>query len=197
MKRILSGAVFAVAALFAAVSASASTLNIIGGTTEIQVTADLAGLGLTPSTFFGGGTLDTSTGILSYDITGGTITGSDAVIEHAGSSLVLTGGGVSAFVGNFVIDTAAATVFGNVLGGSDSVALLDFGTIDSSGIQLLISADLAGALTTVFGAPNLTGAELGIANTAPVVPLPAAGWMLLAGVGGLVVMRRRAQAAAA
>jgi hypothetical protein len=37
------------------------------------------------------------------------------------------------------------------------------------------------------------GALVSIPGTPPVVPLPAAGWMLLAGIGGLVAMRRRAK----
>jgi hypothetical protein len=33
-------------------------------------------------------------------------------------------------------------------------------------------------------------------NTPPAVPLPAAGWMLIAGIGGLVAMKRRQKARA-
>ena len=38
------------------------------------------------------------------------------------------------------------------------------------------------------------GYSNGTVYNSAVVPLPAAGWMLLAGLGGLVVLRRRARA---
>lgn len=43
--------------------------------------------------------------------------------------------------------------------------------------------------------PNLGGSAKVIDNTPEVIPLPAAGWLLLAGVGGLAAMRRRKTAA--
>ena len=98
-----------------------------------------------------------------------------------------------------LIDTAVATVFGNVNGGSDFAPLFQFGTVDAAGIELEFTSTLAGALSLVFGAPDLTGATFGIANTSPQVapvPLPAAVWLLLAGVGGLVALRGRGRAAA-
>ncbi|MEM6610445.1 MAG: VPLPA-CTERM sorting domain-containing protein [Pseudomonadota bacterium] len=199
IRTLLRAAAVATASLFVALPASAATMNIVGGITEIEVTADLGALGLLPSVFGTAG-FDPSTATLSFPITGGTSSSSGLIIEHDGGGVALTSVATfqSATVGNFVIDTAQATVFGNVNGGSAFAPLFDFGTIDSSGIQLNISSDLAAALTAVFGAPDLAGAEFGIANTSPdtaPIPLPAAGWMLLAGMGGLAVLRRRSRAA--
>jgi hypothetical protein len=70
--------------------------------------------------------------------------------------------------------------------------------VTAGGIELNISADLAGALTAVFGAPNLTGVQFGLANTAPsAVPLPASALLLLAGLGALGAARSRRKVPAA
>ena len=65
--------------------------------------------------------------------------------------------------------------------------------------MLEISSDLAAALTGVFGAPDLTGARFGYANTDPQIgpapiPLPATLPLLAAGllVAGLAARRRKA-----
>jgi hypothetical protein len=72
------------------------------------------------------------------------------------------------------------------------VTFFTFGTPGTGGIPLLISSDLAIALTSIFGAGDLTGAEFGLANTSPTpVPLPAGLPLLLAGLGGLAVLRRK------
>ena len=99
---------------------------------------------------------------------------------------------VSATVGNFVINTGTGTVSGNVNGGSESVTLFDLDPNADGGIGLDISEELAGALTSVFDAPNLTGAQFGIANT-PVspVPLPAGAPLLIVALGALAYVRRK------
>lgn len=192
-RNIVKAVVVYTASLFVALPAAASTASIIGGITEIEVTANLGSLGLAPSVFGNAG-FDAGTGTLSFPISGGTASPSGLIIEHDGGGVVLTGGTQSAIVGNFVIDTAAQTVLGNVNGGSAFAPLFQFGTIDAAGIELQFTSVLADALTGIFGAPNLAGTTFGIANTSPEVapvPLPAAGWMLLAGLGGLMALRRR------
>lgn len=137
--------------------------------------------------------------LFAFDITGGQIfDDGNAIIEHDGSGVRLFAAAdttIGAEVGNFVIDTELATVFGNVNGGAASVDLFNFGTPGAEGIPLLISENLATALGSVFGAnpADLEGAQFALANTAPTpVPLPAGLPLLAAGLGALLFVRRRA-----
>jgi hypothetical protein len=173
--------------------AQAATVNITGGITTVDVTADLAGLGLGAAAF---GTASLSGSTFTFPISGGTVdtaTG-NAIIEHTGVGVALFAGTTAATVGNFVIDTAAATIRGNVNGGSAFVDLFTLGPATTQGIEVLFASPLAGALSQVFGAPDLTGATFGFANTAPAttpVPLPAAMPLLLAGLGAFGALRLR------
>lgn len=184
------------AALFSAPDRSeAGTVGIAPiGVTTVEVTADLAGLGL------GGAPVGSATAngaVFSFPITGGSITDGNALIEHDGSGVTLftlaEDNNASVSVGNFLIDTMMGTVSGDVFGLATGVTFFTFGTPDPlRGIPLLISSDLAIALTSIFGAGDLTGAEFGLANTSPTpVPLPAGLPLLLAGLGGLAVLRRK------
>ena len=84
----------------------------------------------------------------------------------------------------------------------EGLPLFDFGEATEAGLPLFVSGTLAGALSDVFGAPDLTGAEFGVASTAPVfeavgapapIPVPASLPLLAAGLIGLgLVARRRA-----
>lgn len=180
----------------AASQAHATSLPIIGNFTEVEVTADLASFGLTAAPF---GSATAVGAIFTFPVTGGSqdsLTG-DALVEHDGSGVALTAGASSAFVGNFLIDTAAATVFGDgaVLGGEGFIGapLFTFGSGDAlPGVELLFSPTLAGALSAVFGAPDLTGATFGYARPdLAVVPVPAAGVLLLSALGVMGAIRRR------
>ncbi len=178
---VLAGAV----SLVATVTSHAATLGIIGGETKISVTADLAGLGLTPSLT---GTATTDGDALVFGITGGSVDTAtdDALIEHDGSGVDLSGAGMTANISDFLIDTAAGTVSGSLNNVMSNVVFFTLGTSGPDGVQLLISNQLAIALTSVFMAPDLTGEEFGFAVPAAitedisVVPLPA-GLPLLAG----------------
>lgn len=180
--------------------AQSAILPLVGVATDVEVTADLAGLGLTPAPF---GSATATGAIFTFPVTGGTldsISGA-ALIEHNGSGVALTAGAISAFIGNFLIDTSAATVFGDgaVLGGAGFLGAPLFTFGDGSalpGIELLITGTLAGVLSGVFGAPDLTGATFGYARPdLAAVPIPAAGWLLLTGLGALGArsLRRRRQ----
>lgn len=190
-------------ALGLASAAQAATLALGGNQTTVEVTADLAGLGLSGAPF-GTATVD-ATGanpVFAFAITGGTldtVTG-NALIAHEGSGVTLAAladPAVSATVGNFLIDTAGATVFGDVIGGAADIALFTFGTVDDAGVELLIAGDLAGALTAVFGAADLTGARFGIAvpDVAP-VPLPGALPLLASALIAAGLVRGRTRRAA-
>ncbi|MEM7710417.1 MAG: VPLPA-CTERM sorting domain-containing protein [Pseudomonadota bacterium] len=205
MKHALTlAAAAALGALSAGATAQAATIS--GGITDVTVTADLAGLGLGGAPF--GSASVTPPATFMFPITGGTVdddTGA-AIIEHEGSGVTLATlddtDDVEVTVGNFVIDTGLATVFGDVIGGPEGLDLFAFSDDDldfADGIDLDITGTLAGALTSVFGAPDLTGAQFGVAVTSPElapIPLPASAWMLLAGLGGMGVMARRRRKAA-
>jgi hypothetical protein len=180
----------AAAALVFAGSAGAATISPVG-TTNVRVVAPLAALGLGASPT-GSATVDLSglKPLFLFPITGGMIDASgNAVIQHAGSGVTLFSlddSTVFATVGDFVIDTLAGTVSGVVNGSGPTTVLFNFGATKADGILLNISSGLAGALTSVFGAPDLTGAAFGFGITDPVaapVPLPAGGLLLLAALG--------------
>lgn len=188
----------AVAAVLLLAAAPAAAVAIGGGVTTVDVTADLAGLGLAGAPF-GSATVEIVDGLprFSFPITGGELADDgSALIEHEGSGVTLSAladPSISATVGGFLIDTAGATVFGDVIGGPQDLALFTLGDVTDDGVALLIGADLAGALTGAFGADDLTGAQFGLANTAPTpVPVPGAAVALLTGLAAFAAFRRRA-----
>ncbi|WP_299500221.1 VPLPA-CTERM sorting domain-containing protein [uncultured Roseobacter sp.] len=175
-------------------AANAATIN--GGETTVTVTAPLTTLGLGGAPF---GTATATGATFTFPITGGSTAGGGLEILHDGSGVTLftldTTDDVEVTVGNFVIDTLAETVFGDVIGGPTGLDLFSFGTAQG-GIGLEITGTLAGALTSIFNAPDLTGAQFGVANTSPEiapVPLPASALLLLAGFGMFGVVKARRQ----
>jgi len=195
-RNILGGLALAISASVVSQSASAAVVPLRAtGETTVEVTADLAGLGLSGAPYLDA-TVDASgpNPVFAFPITGGTLdpgTGA-AMTEHDNSGVTLSAGSTSATVGNFVVDTAGATVDGDIIGGATDITFFTFGTPTGSGIPLLISDPLATTLTGVFGAPDLEGAEFGIANTSPTpVPLPAGLPLLAMALGSLVLVRRK------
>ncbi len=200
----------AVGAVVASVPALAAPLPITGGTTSVKLTSapTLSGAGLTVGIL---GTAQFSPGsdgipLVYFPVTGGSIdTGSFAgSIEHAGSGLRLSTASASVSLTNFVIDTAGLSLSGDVAFGGTSLADVPLFTIGLSGspflpFTLTLTSQAAGALTSIFGIPNLTGASIGLAGTVPItsaVPEPATVASMLAGLGlmGLVLGRRRGAA---
>ncbi len=132
-----------------------------------------------------------------FPVTGGEAGAGGAVIEHEGSGVSLTAGAATASVGNFVVDTGAAEVRGDLLGVTTGSPLAFFnfgsGTV-LPGVELTISSTLAGALSEVFGAPDLTDATFGYAVPSPQVapvPLPAGALLLIGGLGMFGLVRRK------
>lgn len=209
MKLSLLAAAAAVSATLLAQPALAQSLPIVGGVTSVTLTSAsaLAGLGLGVS---GLGTASISPGsagtpLAYFPITGGSI---DTVsfagsIEHAGSGLALSSASTTVNLTNFVIDTTGGLLSGNVSVGGSSLGVVPLFTLGSSGVavapfSLSLTAAAAGALTTVFGVPNLTGFAIGNANTIPIttaVPEPATVLSMLAGLGLIGAMLRRRRAA--
>ena len=206
--RLLTAFGLLIAALGVSGQAYAAPVALVGGDTRVQVTADLAGLGLTPgvdgaATIFSGDPL-----IVNFPVTGGVLdfTNLGGSIEHEGSGVTLTGGGNTVFAGNFVIDTINSVIRGDVVLNNttnvgDDLELFSFDTtgatitdLDNPDLALLITATLAGALTDVFDAPDLTGGQFGLASTLPQpVPVPGAIGLFALGAGALGLLRRRRQ----
>ncbi len=187
----------------ASTPAEAATLPLVGNQTEVEVTAPLGALGLGGAPF-GTATVDVSgmNPVFTFPVTGGslnTATGA-ALVEHQGSGVTLSAladPAVSTTVGNFFIDTIAGRVSGDVIGGASGVPFFNLGAATPSGVELFITTELAGALTGVFGAPDLTGAQFGLArpDLAP-IPLPAGVWLMLAGLAAFGAVRARGRASA-
>lgn len=204
VKRYLAAMALALVAGLSGVASHAATI-LPKGETTVLVTANLRALGLKAEPT---GTASVTTSdrkpLYSFPITGGTADAAGNLkIEHEGSGVLLfarKNSEIQASVGNFLIDTLAGTVSGIVNGAGPSVVLFTLGELTPRGISLDISSVLAGALTAVFGAPDLTGVRFGLANTAPEiapVPLPATGLALLGALVGLGALRRRRETAAA
>jgi len=131
-------------------------------------------------------------------------------IEHAGSGLRLSFGGVDADLTNFTINTGSNILTGDVKSGAFEVAgatLFDIlacssgapGTCQTNpnaaviptGIGLRISSDLATGLAVLLGLPDLTGFQFGVANTAlTAVPEPGTALLVGSALAGLAALRR-------
>ena len=189
--KIIVGAASLLAPVLLTAPAQAAT--IIGGATGVTLTAApaLTGLGLSFAPFgsssavVGAGGIPTAT----FLITGGSVndvTGK-AMIMHNGSGLNFTAGGNALRIGDFLINTTTNVLTGKVQFGTTTltdVPLFNIGT----GLTLTLTSQAAGAFTTVFGAPNLTGTTIGTASTsfvtaATAVPEAATWGMMLLGFG--------------
>jgi FAD/FMN-containing dehydrogenase len=175
-------------------------VTVSGGNTVVRVTADFAALGLTVSTL---GSATIANGLVVFPITGGDLNPATlgGFILHNGSGVRFAAGATTLDARNFRIDTVTSRLFGDVTAGGSTlsnVALFDFTlsglsagqitNLNDPQIILRISSEAAGAFTSVFGAPNLAGAEFGRAATGPqlaAVPEPST-WALMIGGFGLV-----------
>jgi hypothetical protein len=205
MKRSILTAAVAVGSVLA--FGPAQALPVVGGTTAVKLTSapTLTGAGVTVS---GLGTATLSPGsdslpIAYFPITGGDINTSTfaGTIAHNGSGLRLSTSTGTINLMNFLINTSTLSLTGSVAFGTtllSNVPLFDlsFGTVPVFPFNLKLTATAAGALSTVLGVPNLTGATIGIANTLPItsaVPDVATTSSMLAGLGlmAMVLGRRK------
>lgn len=198
----------AAAAAVVLVPAAAQAAPVGGGDTRVQVTADLAGLGLTPGVLGSATIVSADPLTVNFPVTGGELDAALAGnILHNGSGVSLSGGGNTIDLTNFVIDTVAQLILGDVdLNAADfaedlplfsfdlaSVTVEQLTDLANPALALLFTGEAAGALTAVFGAPDLTGAQFGLAATAPELAVAEPAMLALFGLGalGVAAARRR------
>lgn len=167
-------------------ASSGNAATIYGGDTSVALNTStlsaLTGLGFTiapvaPATV--------SSGVATFPITGGDTT---SVIDHSGG-LSLTKGATTADIENFVINLSTDTLTGDLVAGGSTTPNFTFFDI-GSGASLTLDASLAGALSSVYGITNLTGAPIGTATISPVltpepttISLAAFGLLAAASIG--------------
>lgn len=187
-------------------SPAAATPIAAVGTTDVtvsQAVLDFLGANsITPSP------IDPATAsgaVFSFPISGGDT--NPFIITHTGG-LRLEGGGNFIEATDFVIDVGSglliSTISGSSFSGSFSANIFELANVQPGPpiqTDLVITSTFNAALGSTFaggGDPGLTGVVFGTAMTNPVpVPLPATLPLIAAGVGALVLVRRRRKAASA
>ena len=217
--RLLNWVAAAVAAVGLLSATAASAATIVGGNTRVAVNQTLLGAPFNIGPGVTGGTtvFQAPTGVLPL-IVNIPVTGGDTAvgpINHDGSGVTLTRNGATITLANFVVNfggtvtgsltrsngttTTGETLFTFNPGSlGDIVAPANFLTpVVGLNISSTLSAVLLSDLSIgQLGLTDLTSVRFGNVASAPEVPLPAAAWMFLAGVGALA-MRRKKQPAAA
>ncbi len=157
-------------------AANGHAATVYGGNTTVALNSStvnvLVGLGFSIAPVAPA----TVTGLTAvFPITGGNTT---TDITHSGG-LAFTDNGVTTDISAFTINLTNDTLTGNVNGATGSST--PFFDIGAGGV-LTLDPTLAGALTSIYGVPNLSGATIGTATiNAVTTPEPAS--LALAGMG--------------
>jgi len=190
IRSITLATALAFTALGATQAASATSVDIIGNATSVELTSfdALTGLGLSVSAL---GTaivaVDGDFPVATFNITGGTLDSDTgfAVIEHDGSGLGLTDGMTAVSLENFLINTESGILSGDVSVNNSFVANVGLFSIQQD-LTLLLTAGAAKTLNSVYGTALPEGLEIGIASVdVAVVPVPAALPLMLTALAGL------------
>jgi hypothetical protein len=205
-----SAATLAAASILATVTGQALAIPVVGGVTTVNLVSapTLTGAGVSVGVL---GTATATAGpggipVVQFPITGGDLSASFAgTIAHNGSGLRLTTTTGTISLTNFLIDTVSLTLSGAVAFGTTNLSnvplfSLSTNTNATSPFDLRLSATAAGALSTVLGVPNLTGALIATAGTVPItaaIPEPSTYALMLGGLGLAAWVARRRKTAAA
>lgn len=162
-------------------SHAARAVPIFGGDTVIVLGTDadtIAGAGFTVAPVGGASVTDADPLTVSIPITGGTLdipTGA-AQIEHEGSGLSVSDGGVTLTAVDFVIDTEAGIVSADVSFQTTTLPdapLFTLGTGDfDTGVPLALTDDAASLAASLFGLDFASGLVVGAAFPDIVAPGP-------------------------
>ncbi|MEO1575206.1 MAG: hypothetical protein AAFU65_09630 [Pseudomonadota bacterium] len=190
LKLVTAAVALAASGLGYSQSASAHGVDIIGNATSVELTSfdALTGLGLSVSGL-GTATIDIPGAfpVATFAITGGSLDPNTgfATIEHDGSGLALSDGTSVVSLENFLIDTGAGVLSGDVSLNDQFVANLELFNI-GDGLELSLTGGAADALNGIYGTALPAGLEIGIASVdVAVVPVPAALPLMLSAMAGL------------
>ncbi len=191
-----------------------AAVPLASGQTNVQVTAPLGALGISPA-LLGGELVSADPLTLGFGVTGGmldfgTLAGT---IEHDGARISLTGDlgtvetddDVTVELSDFLINTTTAILSGNVndggmtdlfsldLAGLDAAAITD---LDNPQIPLIFLAGASALLEDVFQLQTgvLSGVQFGLAATLPMpamVSEPALFGLLITALVAIGVYRRK------
>ncbi len=180
-------AVFSAACGVFLLSSASVAAPVSSGMTTVSVNpstlSTLTGAGFTLAPIAPATVMSTSPLAVSFPITGGNTT---SMIDHSGG-LSLTNNGTTVMLENFIIDVPGNVLTGAVTANNattNGVTLFNLG----SNASLNISSMLASDLSTIYGLPDLTGANFGSATISPgaagAVPEPASLALMAVGLLG-------------
>jgi hypothetical protein len=196
------------ASILATVTGQALAIPVVGGVTTVTLVSapTLTGAGVTVG-LLGTATAAPSVGgvpVVQFPITGGDLSASFAgTIAHNGSGLSLTTSTGSISLTNFLINTVTLNLFGTVAFGTTTLTDVALFSLTNNGnatspFDLRLSSAAGNALASVLGVPNLSGALIATAGTAPItavaaIPEPSTYALMLGGLGlaGWVAHRRK------